>query len=66
MSLFSQDPKGEIIKLAKFIDVQRSDADLDEIVKATSFDAMKKNSNPSSNVKMYRKGQCFEAVLTCK
>ena len=56
-----QNIQQEIRKIAKFIDVELTDAELEEVVQRTSFKNMKndstKHGNVQSSFKMFRKGQ---------
>merc|ERR1719495_1222888 len=52
-----QDPKKEILKIANFIGVELTEAELKSIVEKTSFDSMKKAVTQSmKDVNMFRKG----------
>ncbi|XP_076813617.1 sulfotransferase 1C2-like [Clavelina lepadiformis] len=53
-----KNPATEIGKIAKFVGVNRSDTEIDEIVEATSFESMKRDaSNIHNQLSFFRKGQ---------
>jgi len=51
-----RDPKKEITRLAAHIGVTRTEAEIEDVVKVTSFDHMKAARGPEGVVKMFRKG----------
>ena len=60
LKIFNQDPKGEIISLSKFYEVDLIDEQIEHVVKVTSFDSMKKNTEvlgKNQPIVMFRKGQ---------
>ena len=57
---FNQDPKGEILSLSKFYEVDLTDEQIEHVAKVTSFDSMKKNTEllgKNQPVVLFRKGQ---------
>jgi len=54
-----QDPKGEILSLSKFYEVDLTDEQIEHVAKVTSFDSMKKNTEllgKNQPVVLFRKG----------